>query len=474
MEVSWFLRFFRRTALAGALFIGASLPAQVSSQTVNDVTGLNPIEVDRVIAPRSIAEIVNAVKDHPGPISIGGGRYSMGGQIATEKTLQIDMRNFDSVLYFSKEKKEITVQTGIRWRKVQEFIDPYDLSIQIMQTYANFTVGGSLSVNVHGRYIGQGPIILSVKQIKMVLADGSVVQASPFENPELFYGAIGGYGGLGVITEATLLLTENCKVKRTDVVMPISDYSKFFFEKVRNDTNVIFHNADIYPKRYRTIREISYTKTGSPVTVKYRLKPLDKKYRFNRFAFKVISGSAFGKWLRQHVIDPVINKGEPVEWRNYEASYDVAELEPKSRKRSTYVLQEYFVPVGQFNEFYPLMTEILRKNKVNMINISIRHAKKDPGSVMAWAREEVFAFVLYYKQGTGSKDKEKVKQWTQQLIDASLSCGGTYYLPYQIHATREQFLKAYPNAMDFFALKKKYDPDNKFRNKLWDAYYTKD
>ena len=34
-------------------------------------------------------------------------------------------------------------------------------------------------------------------------------------------------------------------------------------------------------------------------------------------------------------------------------------------------------------------------------------------------------------------------------------------LPYQIHASREQF----------FALKKRLDPSNKFRNKLWDAYY---
>jgi len=48
---------------------------------------------------------------------------------------------------------------------------------------------------------------------------------------------------------------------------------------------------------------------------------------------------------------------------------------------------------------------------------------------------------------------------------------GTYYLPYQIHATPEQFTKAYPNSTKYFALKKQLDPTNKFRNKLWDAYY---
>jgi FAD/FMN-containing dehydrogenase len=160
-----------------------------------------------------------------------------------------------------------------------------------------------------------------------------------------------------------------------------------------------------------------------------------------------------------------------VEWRNYEASYDVYELEPKSRKISTYVLQEYFTPVEQFDQFYPLMTSILKQNKVNVINISIRHANKDPGSMLAWARSEVFAFVLYYKQGTSQKDRDKVKSWTQKLTDAALTCKGAYYLPYQIYATKYQFMKAYPNYNKFFKLKKQLDPDNKFRNKLWDAYY---
>jgi hypothetical protein len=35
----------------------------------------------------------------------------------------------------------------------------------------------------------------------LVLADGSLVEASPTSEAEIFFGAIGGYGALGVITE---------------------------------------------------------------------------------------------------------------------------------------------------------------------------------------------------------------------------------------------------------------------------------
>ena len=149
---------------------------------INDVTGLNPIKVAQCMAPTTIEEIKQAVRQHQGIISIGGGRFSMGGQIAVENSLHIDMRSFNQILELNLDARTIQVQTGIIWRDIQKFIDPYNLSIKIMQTYSNFTVGGSISVNAHGRYIGQGPLILSVKSLKLVLADGELVQASPLES----------------------------------------------------------------------------------------------------------------------------------------------------------------------------------------------------------------------------------------------------------------------------------------------------
>ncbi|CAH0243533.1 MULTISPECIES: FAD-dependent oxidoreductase [unclassified Pedobacter] len=444
----------------------------IQKNVVNDVTQLNPIKVAKIITPQTSAEITKAVKTHNGPISIGGARFSQGGQTATENAFQIDMRKFNRILSFSKERKEVTVQAGIRWCELIQFIDRYDLSVKIMQTYANFTVGGSLSVNVHGRYVGQGPIILSVKSFKIVLADGSFITASPTVNSEVFYTAIGGYGGIGVITEVTLSLTDNYKIARKDTLMDIAAYKKFFFSNVRNKPQFVFHNADIYPNRYKKVRAVTYARTENKLTITERLKPNDVNYGLKKFAMKVVAGSDFGKWLRQHIVDPIHYTGKVVEWRNYEATYDVQELEPNSRKKATYVLQEYFIPVDHFDSFYPKMIKVLKNNDVNVINISIRHANKDAGSYLAWAKEEVFAFVIYYKQEVSDVEKAKVTQWTRALIDASLSEKGAYYLPYQIQATQSQFSKAYPNAETFFKLKRKYDPNCKFRNKLFDAYYN--
>jgi len=441
-----------------------------ASEVVNDITRLNPIAVDRVIAPTSIGEICAAVSGSKGPISIGGGRNSQGGQTATEHSLQLDMRSFNKVVALDPGGKTITVQAGITWREIQEVIDPYNLSVGIMQTYANFTVGGSLSVNCHGRYVNAGPVINSVRSIRLVLADGSVVLASPAARSDLFYAAIGGYGGIGVIAEATLALEDNVRVERTSEVMPIGAYKRYFFAHVRNSPAAVFHNGDIYPPGYDTVRAVTWSRTDKPVTLEDRLTDRHASYLMEHGMIWVITEAPLGKWMRQHVFEPIKYLGNPVVWRNHEASYDTAELEPFSRRYTTYVLQEYFVPVEGFDEFHPKMAEILNRHRVNVVNVSIRHSPRDPGSLMAWARSEVFAFVLYYKQGTSADDRSEVSVWTRELVGAATSMGGAYYLPYQIHATPEQFRAAYPRFGEFLALKEEVDPQYKFRNKLWDAY----
>jgi FAD/FMN-containing dehydrogenase len=438
---------------------------------VNDISGLNRTRVARVLIPESIEDISNAIAGSTGPISIGGGRFSQGGQIAYPNSLHIDMRNMDQVVAFDAEKKEITVQAGITWRKLQEHIDASDLSVKIMQTYANFTVGGSLSVNVHGRYIGEGPLIHSVTSIRMVMADGTVWSASRAENAELFFGAIGGYGGLGVIVEATLQLADNVKIERKVKSMPITRYRDHFFNNVRSDPNVVLHNADIYPPDYENVLDVSWYKSEKPLTIDDRLIATGEEYFWGPLAAEFVARFEIGKQIRKWLIDPVYYSQDRVVWRNWEASYDVRELEPEDRSNATYVLREYFIPVENFYAFVSQMREIFRRHEANIINVSIRHAHPDPDTLLSWANTEVFAFVVYYRQGTDAVAKARVRRWSIEMIDAAIEAGGTYYLPYQVFASPQQFLSAYPKAPRYFDLKNRIDPAYRFRNRLWAQHY---
>src|SRR5262249_29770281 len=84
------------------------------------------------------------------------------------------------------------------------------------------------------------------------------------------------------------------------------------------------HNSDIYPPTYEPTHAVSYIRTDLPVTVPERMQPADQATWGHRLAYRVITSGTIGKWIRQHIIDPLMFRGNPVTWRNYEASYDVS------------------------------------------------------------------------------------------------------------------------------------------------------
>lgn len=438
---------------------------------IRDGSGLVEIRVRDVRTPSSTEEVQEILRTTTGPVSIGGARYSMGGQVATEDATFIDTRaRLNDVLELDVPGKRVRVEAGITWRRLQEVIDPHDLAVKIMQTYDNFTVGGTLSVNGHGRYVNLGPVVQSVRSVELVTADGARVHLSRDENADLFWGAIGGYGALGVITEAELDLADNCRVERAVARIRAVEVPRWFDAHVRGSTGTIFFNADLYPPAFEDALALTYARTDRPLTEPARLQTRVMSNSVERFSYWMVSEVPGGKRVRQELLDALRYAKPEVVWRNYEASYDVGTLEPTSRERVTYALQEYFVPVDRFASFVPKMRRVFREHGVNVLNVSIRHASADPGTWLAWALTERFAFVVYYRQALDAGSREAAGVWTRAMIDEVLSEGGTYYLPYELHATREQFLRAYPRANEFFALKARVDPGNRFRNKLWDKY----
>ena len=80
------------------------------------------------------------------------------------------------IVAYSPANRVIRVQAGITWRAIQDHIDPHEQSVKIMQSYSNFTVGGSVSVNCHGRYVGRGALVNSVRALQLVLPGGELVE----------------------------------------------------------------------------------------------------------------------------------------------------------------------------------------------------------------------------------------------------------------------------------------------------------
>lgn len=437
---------------------------------VEDVARIEPTAVARIAIPRSSTRVAQLLADSRQPVSIGGARYSMGGQIAAPGSLHLDMRALNRLVWLDVARRRVRVQAGMCWRDLQELIDPHGLAIKVMQSYSNFSVGGSVSVNCHGRYVGHGALVNTVRAVEMVTAEGEVLELDRQQRPELFAAVIGGYGGLGVITEVELDLDENTRIERDVAMVTLDEYPAFFADKVRGNPAMVLHNADLAPPAFDRPLAISWRRSDAALTRSERLVPRGLDYDRDQNLIWAASELPVGDAVRERYLTRRLLQEKAVVWRNREASLDAAALEPRTRAFSTYLLQEYFLPVPAFAAFAREMARILREHDVVALNISIRHAPADATSLLAWAREEVFSFVLYYKQRQGLEADRRAQAWTRRLIDAALAHGGSYYLPYRLHATPSQFLRAYPAATQFARIKQAIDPRGRMRNRLWDRY----
>jgi len=444
------------------------VPKAQRAIVVVDKTRLTSVRVRKIERPKTVAQLQKIVREAQVPISIIGAGYAQGGQIAYPDGLAIDMTFLNTITNLDVHNKRITVQAGATWKAVQRCIDPHNLSVRVMQSYNDFTVGGALSVNVHARDLAYGPIINTVESIEVMLADGSLVHADRQQNNDLFCAAIGGYGLVGIIVQATLLLTENIPLERQARCIAMADFSQTFAD-VHTDDSAVFHNTESYPPYFTQGVSIIWRTTKKPLTNTQHFQTSITKYLGPRTLEVLVrhlpSLHHTRPWMYQ-----MKGSSAQVVWRNYEMSYTIGQLAMHTQFPTTMTLQEYFIPVEKIQQALDMFRTVFQEYGVNVLNFSIRHVPQDTSSIMAYAQQESFACVLYINVFNTQSGRDYACMWTQKLIDNIIQLGGTYYLPYLMCATREQFNTVYPNFKQLIAVKKKYDPTTKFKNMLWRQY----
>ena len=451
----------------------------------NDASHLNKTAIYGVVSIRTEDDVRNALqfaRENNLKVTSAGQQHSMGGQTFTHGGLVLDMRNLNRIT-LDKEHRTVNIQSGARWWQLQKLLDDQGMSVKSMQSINIFSVGGSLSVNGHGIDPMPGQIAPTVRSLRVMLSDGTIVKASPTANTELFRHVLGGYGLFGVILDVDLDIVENQMYARKVVYMDFKDYPAYYRANVEgnSDIGLVFGRLSVAPQSF--LRETAvhvYSKTdfdGSlPPLSPGRYESLD------RFIINFSKTGGTGRWLRwtlEKYVEPHLHqcvtrnqamnqKNECMVSRNEEMYDDMAYL--KNRLRDTDILQEYFIPYGRMPEFVDGLRTVVRRNKANLLNVTIRTVHKDTVTALPYAKQDMFGFVLYFNVGFDDKDNEILQKTTTDLIDVASSAGGTYYLPYQLFYSKEQLRRAYPEITEFFAAKKRYDPMGLFSNKFYEKY----
>ncbi len=444
---------------------------------VDDASRMNATRVAEIwnvppeteAAERQLAQLLRRARANGIPVSIAGARHSMGGHTIYPDGIVINMLPFNR-MELDEEDDILHVQAGARWSQIIAYLDQRGRSVAVMQSNNSFTVGGSLSVNCHGWQYGRPPIASTVRSFRLMRADGTIVPCSRRENDDLFSLALGGYGLFGIILDVELLVVANERLRLEQHVVPIDSALATFDETIREDPDVsmVYARLSIVPDElfreviinvFRPDAEGDIPDLSDPGLVTLR-----------RAVFRGSAEGEYGKelrWAAETKLQPHLSK--KVFSRNQLLNEGVETFQNRSAE-STDILHEYFVPRTRIGEFLNALRRIVREHHGNLLNVTVRSVDTDDDTFLRYADRHMFALVMLFQQPRTAAGDAAMEAMTQEMIETALSLDGRYYLPYRLHATADQFHRAYPQARDFFRRKRAYDPDEVFRNRFYEKY----
>lgn len=444
----------------------------------NDASQLNLTKVDTILkVPQnkdSIVEQLQSILKYAQKnnlkIAVAGAQHSMGGHSIYPNGIEINMLPYKH-MELDATTNILTIGSGALWQDAIEYLDKYDRSIAVMQAFSSFSIGGSISVNGHGWQKDSPPISSSIISFTLLNYQGKVLNCSRVENQELFKLVIGGYGLFGIILDVKLQVVNNTALRFKYVRLSAENYVLNYKKYVSDNPNVelVFGRLRISKKHFLEDATLNFFERvqDKPLHLKQQNK---NNAETKRLVFRSTVNSEYGKRLRWD-LETEMNKvtRNEIFSRNELLNDHVSLIENKDQN-STDILQEYFIPERNFNQFLKEMKPILEKSNIDLINITIRGVYKDNDSFMNYAKENVFGFVFLFNQKKTKKQEDQMKTLTNNLVDITLKNNGTFYLPYRLHIDREKMRKIYPQTDAFFGLKRKYDPKEIFNNKFYLHY----
>ena len=417
--------------------------------------------------------IRNAISEKRAIIPMGAGR-SQGQQFLPpnsngKKPLVIDLQRMKTI-QINAEDQTATVEAGVLWSELQCQANAHSLAVKVMQASNIFSVGGSIGTNIHGWDYHTGMLSNAIVSMDIITTDGEMKTISPNdtnqENHKLFHHITGGLGLFGVVYQVTIKLAPNENLKRCSKDVIPKKYVNFFENHLKNNDQVKLHLYRLSLDPDNLLGQ-GFTETYlatdniSVKTPNFHVEP-PQGTRFQRVMLNL--ARRFG-WIRRlwwnDERQNFLNQ-KPVSTTNEIMQAPINAMFNASISESEW-LQEFFLPGDKLDSFLKEFGQLLMKNKVTLLNATVRFVKQNDQSPMSYAFDgDRFAVVICFNQSLAPSQLIAAKKWLREAQHLAVSNGGTYYLPYQHVSSPDDFNQAYPRAKNAENYKKEIDPNQLF------------
>lgn len=454
-------------------FVFGMLTLQAASPQNFDFGKFYFAEGNEVLSPKTIEDVQDIVKmaqQQNKKIAIAGAKMSEGGHtLPSEKEsylIQTKLLNHVEIL---PETKIARVGPGATWENIQDAAHKKGLAVKVMQASNIFSIGGSLSTNIHGWDHLAGALVETVHSITIVDAFGNVQILTPAD--ELFSLVIGGYGMFGIIVEAEIELAPDEILERKGKSIPTEEYFDYFNQNVESDPSIVLHYGRLLldpTNLFGSVIVVDYLKSSSPYIKPEKLpvEPPNGNW-YERLTINLLRKYPYLISLKQTYDNYTFLKSKLMT-RN-EAMRPNIRFVFDSNDKNADMLQEFFIPKHNLTPFLQELKMLIEQYDVHLFNATIRYVKQDRLTALPYAKTDVFAIVLYYNEALG-ENITKIEEFTRKTVDNAIAWEGTYYLPYYRFPTITQFQQVYPEYASVLEKKQQYDPQHLFSSQFSEHY----
>ncbi len=422
--------------------------------------------------PQSAREVRRAAAGAPagGAIARGLGR-SYGDPALNADGVVLDLTDLDRFVSFDEATATLTCEAGVSLAQILEAFVPRGFFPAITPGTKHVTIGGCIANDVHGKaHHVDGCFSRCVDSFELLLASGEVVTVSREQDAPLFWATVGGVGLTGIILRATLRLRpiETAYFHKRAVV--VDDLDAMLDAIAENDARYPYSVAWIDPLATgrslgRGVLSVGDHAPLDALPAKLRRAPLkvsappaiDVPFELPDFALNPVTlrilNAAFGQILSRG--------GAFAHYEDFFYPLDMFDHWNRGYGARGFTQYQFVIPLEDGRRrMRELLETIARSGQLPFLNVLKRLGPSNDAPLSF--PFEGWTFAIDFPIARGLEDL--CRRLDRMVLDA----GGRVYLGKDAFLDAASLPPMYPRLDAWREVKRRVDPDERFRSHLSD------
>jgi L-gulonolactone oxidase len=199
-----------------------------------------PAEVRRPTTESELAQLVKQAAANGQRVKAIGAGHSFTSIACTDGVL-VDLAGYGRVLAHDSARRQVTVEAGIPLHRLSGELDVRGLALQNMGDIDRQSISGATQTATHGTGLRFGNLSSQIVGLRLVTADGSVLECSASEKADVFGAARVGLGALGLVSTVTLQCVPAFRLHAIEEPCPVDDVLRDLDDLVEQNDHFEFY-----------------------------------------------------------------------------------------------------------------------------------------------------------------------------------------------------------------------------------------